>query len=275
MKLGILGSGTASREPPALWAQWAQARPDRELVLINPRFVTFAFSAYERLLVDVGYVDAAQYAEASGCTAIVINSFADYGIDAARAALHIPVIGAGETALRRASAEGTRPFSIVTVWPQSMRFLYEERLRATNLGHLCRGIHHLSDESELGLLAEEDGVMSKMARHDSQIVTRLIRICETAMANEGAQAIALGCTCMAPIGAELARRLPMPVIESSHAAIDEALSLTTHDPAAGTEQATVQRSGVPALVDAWFQVNPAAISTVGDCPVCIGEVGDQ
>ena len=43
----------------------------------------FAFTPYERLLVDLGYVDAAQSAAQAACDAILINSFADYGIEAA------------------------------------------------------------------------------------------------------------------------------------------------------------------------------------------------
>ena len=69
-----------------------------ELVLVQPRLSLFAFTAYERLLVDLGYVDACQQAAAAGADAIVINSFADYGLEAARAAVNIPVYGAGESA---------------------------------------------------------------------------------------------------------------------------------------------------------------------------------
>lgn len=265
MRIGIIGSGSASREPPEIWQPWIVGRTACELELINPRFVTFAYSAYERLLVDVGYVDAAQQAEAAGCDVVVINSFADYGIEAARAALAIPVIGAGEAALQHASMQGTRPFSIVTVWPESMRFLYEERLRATGLDNWCRAIHHVSGEEELALLAEEVGVMAQMARGESLIIDRLARRCEIALERDGTDVIVLGCTCMAPVGEALSRRLRAPVIEPSRTAIEQALSL----PRARSGKAAIRRDQIPQLIDAWLQQHPAQLSGATDCPVCI------
>lgn len=269
MKLAILGSGTASREPPAIWRQWLGSSPTTQIELINPRFVTFAFSAYERLLVDLGYVDAAQQAVRAGCDAVIINSFADYGIEATRAAVQVPVIGAGETALQVASANGQRPFSIVTVWPRSMAFLYEERLRATRLENLCRGLHHLSNEDELTRLGDPAGVMARMSRQETAVIDRVAALCKTAVAHDGCEAIVLGCTCMAPIAAQLAERLAIPVIEGSQAAIGRAQSITPRAEVA-TLRSTVEHNEIPQLIDAWLRMNPSnPLATGTDCPICL------
>lgn len=275
MRIGILGSGTASTSPPAHLAAAQAAHPGVTLELVTPRLSAFAFSAYERLIVDLGYVDAAQSAAARGAAAILINSFADYGLDAARAAVGVPVVGAGEATLRAASAEGTRPFGIVTVWPASMDFLYQERLRATGLAALCTGIRHVGGEEELQRLGHADGVMDRMARHEPQAIDAIVAACEAALREDGAAAIALGCTCMAPIGPRIVGRITAPVYEPSRCGIDAAIISARRGirPAEPSPEAGLRlRRGrdttlVPQLVDAWQA--RGGTGTPGDCPVCI------
>ena len=87
MRIAIIGSGTASTALPAHFAaEAAVLEPAAVPTLVNPRLSAFAFTPYERLVVDLGYVDAVQAAAAQDAHAIMINSFADYGIEAARLA---------------------------------------------------------------------------------------------------------------------------------------------------------------------------------------------
>lgn len=267
MRIAIIGSGTAAKTLPAHLAELAAASGD-EAVLVDPRLSAFALSAYERLVVDLGYVDAMQSRDAQGADAILINSFADYGIDAARAVSTRPIVGAGEATLQAASDHGRRAFAIVTVWPASMGFLYTERLRSLELEHACRGVHHVSPETELQKIGGDDGVMQRMARHEDAIVAHVLEACERAVGN-GAAAIALGCTCMAPIGPALAARMQVPVFEASRTglrvAIAAARRTTTATPCASRPDL------VPQIVSAWAgAIGPATIAhTAGDCPVCI------
>ncbi|MFM8516494.1 MAG: aspartate/glutamate racemase family protein [Nevskiaceae bacterium] len=276
MRISILGSGTASRELPAHFSAVAQHSAELALTLVNPRLSLFAATAYERLLVDVGYVDAALEAARDGSDAILINSFADYGLNAARAALTVPLIGAGEAALREASADGSRPFSIVTVWPRSMSFLYEERLQATGLQSLCRSIRHASDEHELHKLGHDDGVMPRMARHEPSVIASLRALCEAAVKDDGAAAIVLGCTCMAPIGELLQTGCSVPVIESSRAGLRAALVAGRAAPATAGEAKSIWSGRVsdptliPALVSSWTEGGArCAPPPESDCPVCV------
>ena len=276
MRISILGSGTASRQLPAHFTAVVPQGAELELELVNPRLSLFAATPYERLLVDVGYADAALQAAQSGCDAILINSFADYGLDAARAALTVPVIGAGEAALHEASARGTRPFSIVTVWPRSMSFLYEERLRATGLQSLCRSIRHAADEQELQKLGSDDGVMLRMARHESSVIAALRALCEAAVREDGAAAIVLGCTCMAPIGDLLQAGCTVPVIESSMAGLRAAIEAGRNSLAATAAPRAIwsgrvrDPSLIPALVSSWAGADAGrAPPPENDCPVCI------
>ncbi len=274
MRIGIIGSGTASTQLPAALGKQAETQ-GIEAVLVNPRLSTFARSAYERLVVDIGYVDAMQAAAEQKCDIIFINSFADYGIDAARAVLMQPIIGAGEATLAAASAQGTRPFSIVTVWPASMRFLYEERLRATGLSHLCCSIRHVSTEEELLRLGEENGVMARMASFDEAIITTLQRECVAAIEEDGALAIALGCTCMAPIGEILVARCSFPIFEATYIGLLAAsfkghLSVSSTMKNANQQTISYRTQLIPEIVSAWQARNVDDSTMIGiDCPSCI------
>jgi allantoin racemase len=278
MKIGVIGSGTASRELPAHIGELAreEVRPR----IVNPRLSAFAATPYERLVVDLGYVDAAQAAAADGCDALFINSMADYGLDAMRAAVGIPVVGAGEAALRDGARDGRR-FAIVTVWPASMRFLYDERLRSCGLESQCVAIRHLSGEDELARLGADDGVMARMHRGERAVVARLAAMCEDAVREDGAQCIVLGCTCMAPIGPAIAGACFVPVIESSRAGFLATVA-AVRDPsrraAATGPRRSTRTALVPGLVDAWLGASErgaalapdaAAPADGGDCPVCI------
>jgi allantoin racemase len=74
-------------------------------------------SAVDEALAAPGVVDAAIKAQADGADAIVIDCMLDPGLDAAREAVLIPVIGCGEAAMRAASTS----FAIVTVLQRQER----------------------------------------------------------------------------------------------------------------------------------------------------------
>lgn len=262
MKIAIIGSGSQSPDLPQHLRSYVAGR-DIELALIQPRLSLFAFTAYERLLVDVGYVDACQQAAAQGADAILINSFADYGIAAARAAVTIPIYGAGEAALRLAT-KTDHPFGILTVWPPSMGFLYTERLRSLACENRCCVLCHVQGEDELERLTTDSGVMQRMARQDSVYIEQLSQYCKK-MIDQGARNIVLGCTCMGPIATQLAKVCSVPIIEGSMAGLQAAID--GHYRPSPEGERTRQPHLIPSLVSAWPETHrPAAAS---DCPVCI------
>jgi allantoin racemase len=260
-RIAVLGSGTARAELPPHFFERDDARPWAAPV----RLSAFARTPYERLIVDVGYVDAAQKA-APLADAIFINSFADYGIDAMRAVLDIPVVGAGEAALTEAARQSQR-FAIVTVWPDSMGFLYHERLRALGLTERCVSIVHLSPESELRKLGSDDSVMERMHRHEPSMLDQLLDACNRAVAVNGAECIVLGCTCMAPIGPALAAACAFLVLESSRVGLAASIAAAS----TGPDRRAPRSDGTQlvALVDAWAGAQKThSITSEPDCPVC-------
>lgn len=268
LKIAVLGSGSRSAALPPHLADLASAQAGP--VLYAARLAAFAGNPYDRLVVDLAYVDMAQRAEAAGCAAVFINTYADYGIDAMRAAVSIPVVGAGERAMT-IGAEGGRRFSIVTVWPPSMKFLYDERIRACAAGAACLAVRHVSAEDELQRLAADEGVQARMARGEDAIVDRIILECERAIAEDGAQAIVLGCTCMAPVGPRVAARVGVPVIEGSRAGYLAALSAALQPRAPAPGPRTGRASLIPSIVDAYVDTHPdaAALPALGECSVCV------
>lgn len=74
-------------------------------------------SAVDEVLAAPGVVDAAILAEADGAQAVVIDCMLDPGLDAAREAVSIPVIGCGEAAMRAAGAR----FAVITVLQRQER----------------------------------------------------------------------------------------------------------------------------------------------------------
>ena len=67
MRIAVIGSGTASTDlPPHLADTASAASPPATAALANPRLSAFAYTPYERLVVDLGYVDAIQAAATPG-----------------------------------------------------------------------------------------------------------------------------------------------------------------------------------------------------------------
>lgn len=137
-------------------------------------------SAVDEVLAAPGVVDAAIEAEADGIEAVVIDCMLDPGLDAAREAVNIPVIGAGEAGINAAAAAG--PFSIVTVLDRQARAFRELAARYSIADRLVsvRGI----GISVLGL--EQDRQCS---------IDATIRACAAA-SEDGARAVVFGCTGM-------------------------------------------------------------------------------
>ena len=158
MKIAVLGLMDTSHLAP-------HAPEGVELVIYPPRIGAFPHTPYDRLLVDLAHVDAAERAAADGVDAILIDSTCDWGIEAIRAAVDVPVVGAGEVGITEASAGGRR-FGIVTIWPPALEFLYTERARMVPGGELCTGIRYASGDHELARLGEDESVIARMDRRD-------------------------------------------------------------------------------------------------------------
>ncbi|UMG93686.1 aspartate/glutamate racemase family protein [Nocardioides sp. TF02-7] len=243
--------------------------PGVETTLHDLRLRLLARTPYEHLVTELGTLDAVERAVAAGCDAVYVDTFGDYAVDRARAATSVPVVGAGEESIKFA-ATLYAGFSVVTVWPRSMGYLYADRLRSTPGGERCRGVHHLSGDDELDRVGRPDGVKSRMRRQEADVLTALADLCRRAVAADGSDAVLLGCTCMAPAADAVAAQVDVPVLEPSAigltAAHAAALSGTHTPPSTGVARHTGLATG---LVDACLAAGGASSPGTDDCEVCI------
>jgi allantoin racemase len=238
---------------------------------------TPARTPYDHLLAQIGYVDAAERAEAGGCDAILVDTFGDYGIAAMRAAITMPVVGAGEAGIASAAEPG--PFSIVTVWPASMAFLYRERLANSIGGERCVRVHHISDETELDRYGTPEGIVARLSGREGTVVDRVAGAIRTAAAEDGVSHVLLGCTCMAPIAPLLASRLgDIGVVDASRAGLDAALELLRQGAGGEVTHRTPRAGAVIDLVDCYLgKGSDQAGATVAaeECEVCVSFMDDE
>jgi allantoin racemase len=192
-----------------------------ELVAFPSRVRAFPSSALERAMQEIGHAEAAFAATEQGCDAVVIDSVGDYGLAAMRASLPVPAFGAGESGMAEAAAGG-RCFAIVSVWPVSMNFILDGRLRDYGCVDRCRRIYNIGQQQQM---EDVDGVAVHLERVRGaapDIVAALVRAIADA-ASEGAEAVMLGCTCMSAMAALLQDGAPVPVINPLAAAVRASL----------------------------------------------------
>ena len=136
--------------------------------------------------------------------AFVLACFGDPGLDAAREAASRPVVGIAEAAMKTASLLGRR-FSVVTTMSRTVGRAWE-LARTYGLERQCAGVH-ACDIPVLEL--EED------PEHTHTVV---LASAKTALAEDHADAIVLGCAGMAGLPELLTEQLGVPVVDGVAAA---------------------------------------------------------
>lgn len=257
MQIGLLG--TVRTINPAVRPEiGAGLPPGIELSAWPSRIGAFPATPVEMAMQAIGHLEAGLSAAEAGAHAAVIDSVADYGIDALRAALAIPVVGSGEAGLTAAAGHGR--FTIITVWPKSMNFVTEQLLRQHGLEAQCLGIHNVAEEGVLDAIAGPDGYLNRINRADRSVFDKVLAAVNRAI-EEGAQAIMLGCTCMSGIAAKIAANTSIPVINPLWEAAKMAVALAHSSDSTGvkTDRADLVRR----------MVNAVAGEVDENCPVCV------
>lgn len=244
-----------------------------EVVRYPMRVPGFARNPYDRFFVVLGHIDAAERAVAEGCDAIFIDTFADYGIAEIRAAVPVPVIGAGEAGIATASANGTRDFSIVTVWPQSMHYLYKERLDNSPGGSRCKRVEHVLPETELQKAGSDGFIKNRMERHEGDVIDLLAARVQQVADEDGVGTILLGCTCMAPVGPAIQERVSVEVVEGTRNGL-AATWATLAAPRRGEVNLSTRRGTVPLIVDAWLEHGVVPEYRPDECELCVSLASD-
>ena len=177
----------------------AAASPGTEIVAATARFgtqyvenrveATFAAHAVLEALAEHG----------AGADAALVAAFGDPGVAAAKEMLDIPVLGISEAALLVAWTQARR-FAIVCMTPR-LAVWYRE----------CADEHGLA--GRLAAVRPLDRPVRDIRRAKEELAAPLLAECLKAVAEDGAEAVILGGGPLAGLAAELADRVPVPLLD--------------------------------------------------------------
>jgi allantoin racemase len=159
---------------------------------------------YDEALALPGLLQAVIAGEQAGADGAIVACFDDTGLDAARCAVSMPVVGICESAVHLIAPLAHR-FSIVTTLPRSIPPL-ETLTERYGVARRCR-----VRAADVPVLALEDRASGAVAKIEREIAA--------ALAEDRAEAIILGCAGMTDLAASLARKFGVPVVDGVAAAV--------------------------------------------------------
>jgi allantoin racemase len=144
--------------------------------------------------------------------AAIIACFDDTGLDAARSFADVPVLGLCESAVATAGFLAQR-FTVVTTLERS-RVLIDHLVRRYGMGGRAK-----VRASDIPVLQLEDPASGAIGKLRAEI--------ERALAEDGAEAIVLGCAGMTDLARELQDIYGVPVVDGVAAAVKQAEALVS------------------------------------------------
>lgn len=195
---------TASMTRKIHAAASAVAAAGTEIHAVNPEFGPPSIE---------GYFDAAfsvpglivEVTRAAGMDGYVIACFDDTGLDAARCVTEAPVVGIGEAAFHLACLIAGK-FGVVTTLARSVPVI-EDNLARYGLSRRCARVR-AADVAVLDLEAPGSEARDRVSREIGR-----------AIAEDGAEAVVLGCAGMADLASALAREHGVPVVDGVACAV--------------------------------------------------------
>jgi allantoin racemase len=182
------------------------ASPGTEVIAVNPTMGPPSIEGYyDEALATPGLLAEVAAGEREGCDGYVIACFGDPGLYAARELARGPVIGIAEAAMHAASVLAPG-FSVVTTLARTCGMAWHLAERY-GMKRFCRNVR-ATDVAVLDL--DKPGSAARRIILDE---------CRRALAEDGSDAIVLGCAGMAELCAEIEDALGAPVIEGVTAAV--------------------------------------------------------
>ena len=215
MRLLVVNPNTSARMTTRIGeAASAAAARRTQIHAVNPESGPVSIEGYfDEAFAAPGTLLEIAKGEAEGYDAFIIACFDDTGLEAARCVASGPVLGIGEAAFHMASLVAHR-FSVVTTLSRSIAPI-EGNLMKYGLDRRCARVR----ACEVPVLALDDPASGARDKLSAEI--------ERAKAEDGAEAIVLGCAGMADLAAALARRHGLPVIDGVASAVKLAEALVS------------------------------------------------
>jgi allantoin racemase len=207
MRIKLINPNTTQRMTDAMGrCARAVAAPGTEVIAVNPTMGPPSIEGYyDEALATPGLLAEVAAGEREGCDGYVIACFGDPGLYAARELARGPVIGIAEAAMHAASVLAPG-FSVVTTLARTCGMAWHLAERY-GMKRFCRNVR-ASDVAVLDL--DKPGSAARRIILDE---------CRRALAEDGSDAIVLGCAGMAELCAEIEDALGAPVIEGVTAAV--------------------------------------------------------
>ena len=181
------------------------ARADTEVETVCPDWGPRSIEGhYEDYVAAVATLDVIRE-RADGFDGVVIACFGDPGLPAARELSPVPVVGIAEASMLTACMVAHR-FSIVTVLPRVKPFL-EDVVRYHGLESRCASIR----TTPLSVLDCE--------RDPAAAEREIVKASRAAIADDGAEAICLGCAGMGPLDKAVQGQIGVPVLDGTACAV--------------------------------------------------------
>jgi allantoin racemase len=207
MLLNIVNPNTTASMTRTVAAAAARvARPGTTIRATESAFGPASIEgAYDDAFAVPGLLARIAEGEAASADAHVIACFDDTGLDAARALANAPVIGIGEAAFHAASLIAHR-FAVVTTLARSVPVI-ETNLLRYGLDRRCARVR----ACDVPVLELERPGSGARARIEAELAR--------ALAEDGAEAVVLGCAGMADLAGALSAQFAVPVIDGVAAAV--------------------------------------------------------
>ena len=205
MKILIVNPNTtASMTKKIGQAALAIARPDTQILATNSKNGPASIQGYLDVAVCVPGL-LAEVSQHTDVDAIIVACFDDTGVDAVRCLVDVPVIGIGEAAYHMASIVSNK-FSVITTLSRSVPGL-ENNLLRYGLDAKCSKVR----ATNIPVLKLEDG--------DQATTDKIRNEIRSAIEEDMAEAIVLGCAGMADLMEQLSQEFGLPVIDGVASAV--------------------------------------------------------
>ncbi len=189
----------------------AYARPGTEITVVSlERGPASLESMYDEYISAPWTLEKVKLAEQEGYDAVIIDCMGDPALHAARELVDIPVIGPAEASMAMACIIGHR-FSVVTVL-QSVVPIFHNMVAAYGFKDRFASIRFI--DIPVLELDREDEVKEGLAAESKKAIDE-----------DGADLIILGCTGMIGMAKGLEKKLGVPVIDPTAAALKMAESM--------------------------------------------------
>jgi allantoin racemase len=184
----------------------AVARPDVTVDVVNPPGAPPAIeSSLDEAACVPPMLTLVREAQSRGYHAVVIACFSDPGLDAAREATDLPVVGIQDAAMHLAAQLGYR-FSVLT----TLKHRAPHRERAALLAGLDR---RLASCRPLNLPVLET------VQNRGQVVYKIVAVGRQCIEEDGAEVLVLGCAGLGDLAERASLLLGVPVIDPNAAAL--------------------------------------------------------